>query len=359
MEKSRRKALQAISLPRDKEPHRGLWLDKFLVSTEREDNEAKRSLVREVAGIPEPEEYQGFFERYKKALEALGAELREAETLSRLVVGLGGEGVLETSLTLHRTYGVPYIPGSALKGLASRYAHLYLEGEAWRRDLANFQRGEAQAALFGTTEEQGLVVFFDALPLPRNLPLPRKWDLHPDILNPHHPAYYRGERKPPADWDSPTPVPFLSVTGTFLLALAPAPGVDREAARPWLRAAWQILAWALREEGVGAKTSSGYGRMALAEPGVQEAGSGSPAPSSALEGLLTRVRSLSYKNVPHFLTSQAEAILGLSAEEAQALRQALEGKRLLGDQQELKRWLKEHPDLKPDLERVYAKLGLA
>jgi len=345
----RRSALVDIGLPQGKEPHRGLWLDKFLRSARREDNEAKRSLVREVAGIPEPGEYRGFFGRYRKALEALGAELREAETLSRLVVGLGGEGVLETSLTLHRTYGVPYIPGSALKGLASRYAHLYLEGEAWRRDLANFQRGEAQAALFGTTEEQGLVVFFDALPLPG------KWNLHPDILNPHHPAYYQSERKPPADWDSPTPVPFLSVTGTFLLALAPAPGVDREAARPWLRAAWQILAWALREEGVGAKTSSGYGRMALAEPGVPEAGSGSPAPSSALEGLLTRVRSLSYKNVPHFLASQAEAILGLSAEEAQALRQALEGKRLLGSQQELKRWLKEHPGL----ERVYAKLGLA
>jgi CRISPR-associated protein Cmr6 len=354
----RRSALEGIGLPQGKEPHRGLWLDKFLVSTEREDTEAKRSLVREVAGIPEPEEYQGFFERYRKALEALGAELRKAKTLSRLVVGLGGEGVLETSLTLHRTYGVPYIPGSALKGLASRYAHLYLEGEAWRRDLANFQRGEAQAALFGTTEEQGLVVFFDALPLPG------EWELHPDILNPHHPAYYRGEGQPPADWDSPIPVPFLSVTGTFLLALAPAPGVDREAARPWLRAAWQILAWALREEGVGAKTSSGYGRMALAEPGVQEAGSGSPAPSSALEGLLTRVRSLRYQEVPRFLASQAEAILGLSAEEAQALRQALEGerlqgKRLLGSQQELKRWLKEHPDLKPDLERVYAKLGLA
>jgi CRISPR-associated protein Cmr6 len=59
------------------------------------------------------------------------------------------------------------------------------------------------------------------------------------------------------------------------------------------------------------------------------------------------------------LTSQAEAILGLSAEEAQALRQALEGEHLLGSQQELKRWLKEHPDLKPDLRRVYAKLGLA
>jgi CRISPR-associated protein Cmr6 len=63
--------------------------------------------------------------------------------------------------------------------------------------------------------------------------------------------------------------------------------------------------------------------------------------------------------VPRFLASQAEAILGLSAEEAQALRQALEGEHLLGGQQELKRWLKEHPDLKHDLKRVYAKLGLA
>ncbi|MGC8875559.1 type III-B CRISPR module RAMP protein Cmr6 [Thermus sp.] len=344
----RRSALEGIRLPRGKEPHRGLWLDKFLRSTAREDAEAKRSLVREVVGIEEPREYAAFFERYRKALVALGAELRQAKTLSRLVVGLGGESVLETSLTLHRAYGVPYIPGSALKGLASRYAHLYLEGEAWRRNLAQFQRGEAQTALFGTTEEQGLVVFFDALPLPG------KWRLHPDILNPHHPLYYRGEEEPPADWDSPTPVPFLSATGTFLLALAPAPGVDREAARPWLTALWRILAWALKEEGVGAKTSSGYGRMALAEPGVPEAGRGSPALSPALEGLLTRVRSLRYPEVPRFLASQAEVILALSAEEAQALRQALEGKGFLCNPQDLKRWLKEHPGL----ERVWAKLGL-
>jgi CRISPR-associated protein Cmr6 len=59
------------------------------------------------------------------------------------------------------------------------------------------------------------------------------------------------------------------------------------------------------------------------------------------------------------LASQAEAILCLSAEEAQALRQALEGKGFLRNREDLKRWLKEHPDLKHDLKRVYAKLGLA
>jgi CRISPR-associated protein Cmr6 len=257
--------------------------------------------------------------------------------------------VLETALTLHRAYGVPYIPGSALKGLASRYAHLYLEGEAWRRDLARFHRGEAQAGLFGTTEEQGLVVFWDALPLPG------KWKLHPDILNPHHPDYYGSVKAPPADWDGPKPVPFLSATGTFLLALSPAPGVSPEEAGPWLRAAWRILAWALREEGVGAKTSSGYGRMALEEPASQGEKPLAPGPSPVLQDLLTWARALSYREVPRFLASQAEAILGLSVEEAQALRRALEERGFLRNPQDLKRWRKEHPGL----EGVLAKLGLS
>ena len=345
----RRSALEGVRLPQGKEPHRGLWLDKFLRSARREDTEAKRVLVREAAGIPEPGEYRAFFKRYRGALEALGAEIREARTLSRLVVGLGGEGVLETALTLHRAYGVPYIPGSALKGLASRYAHLYLEGEAWRRDLARFHRGEAQAGLFGTTEEQGLVVLWDALPLPG------KWKLHPDILNPHHPDYYGSVKAPPADWDGPKPVPFLSATGTFLLALSPAPGVSPEEAGPWLRAAWRILAWALREEGVGAKTSSGYGRMALEEPASQGEKPLAPGPSPVLQDLLTWARALSYREVPRFLASQAEAILGLSVEEAQALRRALEERGFLRNPQDLKRWRKEHPGL----EGVLAKLGLS
>lgn len=74
----------------------------------------------------------------------------------------------------------------------------------------------------------------------------------------------------------------------------------------------------------------------------------------ALEGLLVRVRSLSYKEAPHFLASQAEAILSLSAEDAQALRQALEEKGFLKVPSDLKRWAKEHPGLG----RVLAKLGL-
>jgi Uncharacterized protein predicted to be involved in DNA repair (RAMP superfamily) len=42
----------------------------------------------------------------------------QLKTASRLVVGLGAGNVLETSLTLHHIFGIPYIPASALKGVA-------------------------------------------------------------------------------------------------------------------------------------------------------------------------------------------------------------------------------------------------
>ncbi len=343
MASTRRQALTEVKPSKDKEreTHAGLWLDKYIQSVLKEDKGAKQKLVREVAEeLGEPQEYKDFFERYQEGLKAIGAELRTAQTRGRMVLGLGGEGVLETSLTLHRTYGVPYIPGSALKGLASRYAHLRLEGEAWRRNLAKFYRGEAQRALFGTTEEGGAVLFLDALPLPG------KWRLLPDVMTPHHADYYTRD-KPPADWGSPTPVPFLSVHGTFLLALAPAPGVKDP--RPWLKAAWQILEWALAEEGIGGKTGSGYGRMVLEDPPK-------PKPSPVLEGLLIKIQGLSrsYKSLEAFLEGHADLLQKLNPTEAQQVREALEEKGLLQGMalKDLKQAAKRKEALRQSLERL-------
>ncbi|MEO0168684.1 MAG: type III-B CRISPR module RAMP protein Cmr6, partial [candidate division WOR-3 bacterium] len=42
---------------------------------------------------------------------------KSLKTAYRLVVGLGSTHVLETSLTLHHIFGIPYIPGTALKGV--------------------------------------------------------------------------------------------------------------------------------------------------------------------------------------------------------------------------------------------------
>ncbi|ACA60314.1 type III-B CRISPR module RAMP protein Cmr6 [Candidatus Desulforudis audaxviator] len=220
----------------------GLWLDKFIRNQAREDKDSRHDLVREVSDIPVPEEYSRWFERWRRVLQDYGAACRVAEVLGRIAVGLGEESVLETSVALHHTYGVPYIPGSALKGLAASFARQYL-GDDWQANAGAYK------TVFGDTDTAGYVIFFDALPLPGSRLL------YPDVITVHHEGYYQKGDKPPADWDSPNPVPFLSATGKYLVALA---GPDA-----WVKAAFEILQYALLNLGVGAKTSSGYGRLRL------------------------------------------------------------------------------------------------
>ena len=62
--------------------------------------------------------FEKFLSRYLGALPERSFPLK---TRSRLIIGLGGKGTLEMGITLHHLYGFPYIPGSALKGLARSY----------------------------------------------------------------------------------------------------------------------------------------------------------------------------------------------------------------------------------------------
>lgn len=229
--------------------HVGLWLDRYLKEqVEGGGENAKGSHLQCAAKSPVPGVYRAFYERWQQTLEDAGASMRKAQAQGRLVIGLGGESVLETSILLHHTYGVPYLPGSSLKGFAARYARTRLATASWGKD------SEAFETLFGSTGEAGYVTFFDALYVPGSA----RGDcpLAPDVITVHHPAYYRGEPgAPPADWDSPIPVPFLSAGGAYLIAL--------HGAANWVVAAFEILRLALIEEGIGAKTSSGYGRMML------------------------------------------------------------------------------------------------
>lgn len=226
--------------------HVGLWLDKYLKEqTEGGGESAKTGHFDAVGKQSIPQVYQLFYERWRKALEQAGAVVQEVKTEGRLAIGQGEESVLETSITLHHTYGVPYIPGSALKGLAARYARNRLEEKAWGKT------SEAYKTLFGSSAEAGYVTFFDALYIPGNVH--DNQPLVPDVITVHHKDYYQEGKLPPADWDSPVPIPFLSATGGYLIALL--------GPESWVEAAFEILRLALKEEGIGAKTSSGYGRM--------------------------------------------------------------------------------------------------
>ena len=180
-----------------------------------------------------------------------------------MLVGVGEESTIETGITIHRTYGLPYIPGSSLKGLASAYAHKYLgpDEDDWKKgDKAGNGRGDAQEAIFGSTEQAGDVIFFDALPNPNHIPNKdiEEWEgcwLVPDIITVHHQDYYSNKKdSPPADWDDPNPIPLLSAVGEYWLVVA---GKDCNA----VTAAFNLLKLGLKHEGVGAKTAIGYGRI--------------------------------------------------------------------------------------------------
>jgi CRISPR-associated protein Cmr6 len=263
---SRRDALAPINLNINEQPNASLWLDKYITSLSKNDKDdpSKPKLAREVVSINEPENYETIYNSWKDILEnKLNAVCRRAKlNNNRMAVGLGADGVLETSVALHRIYGVPYIPGSALKGLAAAFARHYC-GDDWQQDS---KKGYYKI-VFGTNDEAGYVTFFDALYVPNSGH--NKKALYFDIMTVHHESYYQGKKDdkghhlPPADWDNPNPIPFISATGEYLIALAAPEGCEA-----WLNAAHMILEEALKCEGIGAKTSSGYGRMEIIDKPV-------------------------------------------------------------------------------------------
>ena len=285
----------------------------------------------------------------------------EAQVQWRLVVGLGLPSPLETGITLHHLYGIPYLPGSAIKGVTrafrlqkiaeelgvprlpawdieqweknfpsptpwklleqllmspvpkdsdseERRKHLNEQIENRFKELKNaLENGQnflkerkylckapkvlemdikelkqnyicSFSRAFGSQEEKGEIVFFDAYPI--SLTVDGQGILELDVINPHYGEYYRGE-EPPADWLSPNPVFFLAVRrGTVFHVLL----AQRPPCRPADNLLETVAGWvkqALKELGIGAKTRAGYGQLdtELVQKGQ---GLSKPSPSVAL-----------------------------------------------------------------------------
>ncbi len=195
-----------------------------------------------------------FLKSYAVAAKALFSSHEELILKAnwRVAIGMGNESVYENGFTFHPTYGIPYLPGSSLKGMTRHWA--VAEGEDEKKIEAIFGSKNDPGA-DNKEFKQGQVIFFDAFPVEL-----KEGCLQPDIMNNHYPDYYEGN-KPPADWLSPRPIFFLTmkeVEFRFHLGCIPRPGGDQSGllgtAKDWLEKA-------LMESGVGAKTAVGYGRM--------------------------------------------------------------------------------------------------
>ena len=154
---------------------------------------------------------------------------------ARMMVNQSGS-VLNLGILLHRNYSCPYIPGSAIKGVTRHYVF-----ETYGENSDEYKR------IFGDQNNAGSVAFLNAFPS-------NSWKLVPDVLTKHNDPMDDG----PMDTKNPLPIVFPAVErgAQFEFIVAPArPGVspdDVQLAAKWLRGA-------LKYNGVGAKTSAGYG----------------------------------------------------------------------------------------------------
>ncbi|HHQ4593931.1 TPA: type III-B CRISPR module RAMP protein Cmr6 [Aeromonas veronii] len=177
-----------------------------------------------------------------------------------MVTGTGEAHPLENGFRWHHTLGVPYLPGSSIKGMLRAWL------TTWANDV--FSDDEI-VTLFGNDREKhdvqqiGSLIFFDAVPMtPAVLTL--------DVMTPHAGGWYeKGASQPgkpdtvPADWQSPVPITFLAVKeAKFLFTVA----ARDEKGQQQLANVMAQLADALAMLGIGAKTAIGYGVMHKIDP---------------------------------------------------------------------------------------------
>ncbi len=191
-------------------------------------------------------------------------------TAQRVFLGAGEAGVLETGVSLHHTYGLPYLPGSALKGCARAYAEMRGLDAAYVAAL--FGRAPEDphgASPDAETGESGCVIFHDAWWIPsaavqraaassaQSASPPARGPLELEVVTPHHIEYYVGTQKEPLDTDAPVPTHHLAMAGAFYFVIEGDPA--------WAQAALRLLAAGLSTLGIGAKRASGYGCFITAE----------------------------------------------------------------------------------------------
>lgn len=223
----------------------------------------------------------------------------DATATAPFTTGLGNEHSLENGFAFLNPYGLPYLPGSGVKGVL-RQAARELAGGDWGN--AHGWRGDDEKSfsvvlqkktvalsmsdvLFGretpagdSDHVRGVLSFWDVIPriAPKDPKKPDEIHLHVEIMTPHQGHYYQqkqdrktGDSVSPHESGQPIPIPFLTVPPgsgfafhvvcdlARLRRLAPELAPD-DRGKTLLTAAFEhAFEWL----GFGAKTAVGYGAM--------------------------------------------------------------------------------------------------
>ena len=214
-----------------------------------------------------------------------------AQLEARLAVNLSDSLIQNAGISLDRLFGLPVIPGSAVKGVCRHAALAELKtartDDDKRRLLRLFQQ------VFGTSSVDfavgrgarntggELAAFARFLDDPERNTVKGCVDFlsaHPvnaaritvDLTTVHYPDYYHSGRMEDLSQEKPRPNPFPVVEqgARFAFCLV----ANRLATNPAepLAAASRWLSTALTAQGMGAKTASGYGWFSLPEDGMRQ-----------------------------------------------------------------------------------------
>jgi CRISPR-associated protein Cmr6 len=208
-----------------------------------------------------------------------------AKLEGRLAINISDSLIRNAGIALDRLFGLPYIPGSAIKGVtratalqevaaSSKDERLFTVFQSVFGTADNdFRRGgelESFSDLLGCRprNSRGAIAFLPAYPIDE----PK---IGVDLTNVHYPTYYQGDRKKhPGDItslrnESPQPnhFPCVETGARFAFCLAQ---VRSDTSSDLLEAARRWLLQALTIHGLGAKTAAGYGWFSIEPPEVLE-----------------------------------------------------------------------------------------
>jgi CRISPR-associated protein Cmr6 len=238
----------------------GLFFDKGFERWDEENSTMRGEDIgkhlEEVCNIPVSDVYKSAYRRWHTMTKDANQFAHGTGELkgTRLFIGLGMAHVLETQVCRHPVYGIPYIPGSALKGLARAKAEEYTQQPQYGITK------EVVEILFGTgTDDQkadaGYLIFHDAWWIPKGEEGGSEDKPYvPEVVTVHAVEYYKNQGKkdaPHPDMESPNPNQQLAVQGSFYFVVEGVP--------QWAELGRKFLTLALEADGIGGKVAAGYG----------------------------------------------------------------------------------------------------
>jgi len=244
--------------------HKGLWFERFFNGFNDKSNwaildeNAKKNMIEGVSGSsgsqPQLEQFQN---RQLALIDQLNGQSQCFKTDWHFITGMGNPHPVENGFSWHTTLSVPYLMGSAVKGLVRSWVEMNEDELSEEKKYKRLQKWFGSVEKDSDSEQVGAFIFFDAIP-------EKPPQLICDIMTPHMGKWYESGGKSlksdsvPGDWHDPTPIPFLAVkNASFIFHIAPRQAKDYKEIEDVFIALSNALMWL----GAGAKTAAGYGYM--------------------------------------------------------------------------------------------------